>query len=243
MTGPAVFLTDGLPGTLRTRAEISATAGRLFTPRHVNMIAETVAAGVPFAADNDGFNGVDIPKWLSMLTKLEPFAAACVFVTVPDVVMDAAGTIALWRTWAPEVRARGFTPALVLQNGMVLSPAGIRHGHDVIAWDEIGAVFVGGDDAFKDGPDAALIVLEARRRGLHVHVGRVNTRKRLEHAQALGANSVDGSGWVRFRNAMMPRLRRFEEAGRPAVAHLAEPVFEEITAREERELELEEVAA
>jgi len=217
-----LLLTDGLPGTIRTRETISPSAGRLFTPRHYNRVAETVALGIPFAADNDAFSGFDVDRWRAMLDTLEPFASACRFVTVPDVVCDAAGTIASWREYAPEVRARGFRPALVIQNGMVRSPDGIRFAHEVVPWTEIGAVFVGGDDAYKDGPDAALIVFEARRRGLDVHVGRVNTRRRLAHAEALGATSADGSGWVRFRNAMMPRLRRWEAAGRPAALDLAE---------------------
>lgn len=223
--GPIMLLTDGLPGTMRTREAVAAGAGRLFTPRHVNMVAETVAAGVPFAADNDAFNGFDVDRWRAMLDKLEPFAERCLFVTVPDVVCDAIGTFALWHRYAAEVRERGFRPALVIQNGMVRHHAGIRAGDDVIAWDQIGAVFVGGDDAYKDGPDAALIVHEARQRGLWVHVGRVNTRRRLSHAAAIHASSCDGSGWVKFRNAMMPRLERWERAGRPAVLDLAEPVF------------------
>jgi hypothetical protein len=230
MSAPIVLLTDGLPGTLRTRESVSSTAGRLFTPRHVNSVEATVEAGVPFAADNDAFNGgLDLDKWLSMLDKLEPFASSCAFVTIPDVVCDAPATFALWAQYRELVAGRGFTPALVLQNGMHVfggdrdRPAGIRSGDDVIAWDEIGAIFVGGDDAYKDGVDVALIVFEARRRDVWVHVGRVNTRRRLAHAQALGASSVDGSGWVRFRSAMMPRLARWEEAGRPAELDLSDP--------------------
>jgi hypothetical protein len=81
--------------------------------------------------------------------------------------------------------------------------------------DGFGGVDFAAFDAYKLGVDVALIVAEARRRGLWVHVGRVNTVRRLRHAEALGANSVDGSGWARFRDAMLPRYARWIEAGRP----------------------------
>jgi hypothetical protein len=212
-----------MPTTRKVRAEYSDAIGRLVTPRHFPSIAETVAEGITIAADNDGFGGVDFPAFVKMLDALEPFASSVKFVTVPDVVCDAAGTFALWREWAPIVRARGLTPALVLQNGMIRGLDGVRFGHDLISWDEIGAIFVGGDDAYKDGVDVALLTLEAELRGLWIHVGRVNTVRRLRHAEALGANSVDGSGWARFRDAMLPRYARWIAAGRPIELDLTDP--------------------
>jgi hypothetical protein len=40
-----------------------------------------------------------------------------------------------------------------------------------------------------------------KERGKHVHMGRVNTLRRLRYAEAIGVDSVDGTGWVRWRNA------------------------------------------
>lgn len=218
-----LLVTQSIPTTRKVRAEYSEAIGRLVTPRHYPSIAETVADGITIAADNDGFGGVDFEAFERMLEALEPYAESVKFVTVPDVVCDARGTFTLWGEWAPKVRARGLTPALVLQNGMVASADGVRFEHDVIAWDEIGAVFVGGDDDYKQGVDVALIVLAARKIGRWVHVGRVNTVRRLRHAMALGADSVDGSGWAKFRDAMLPRYTRWIAKGRPAELELSDP--------------------
>lgn len=223
-----LLITQSIPTTRKVRATYSPSIGRLVTPRHFPSIAETVAEGITLAADNDGFNGVDFVAFEKMLDALEPFAESVRFVTVPDVVCDAAGTIELWREWAPKVALRGLKPALVLQNGMTPAPNGVRYGDEVIDWSEVGAVFVGGDDAYKDGVDVALIVFEAKRRGRHVHVGRVNTVRRLRHAQALGADTVDGSGWARFRDAMLPRYCRWIAAGRPSSLELSDPFADEL---------------
>lgn len=204
-----------MPTTRKVREEYSLSIGRLVTPRHYPSLSETVAEGITLAADNDGFGGVDFDAFSRMLTALAPYAAAVRFVTVPDVVCDAAGTFELWRQWAPRVAELELTPALVLQNGMVPDWRGVRFGAEVIAWDEIGAIFVGGDDAYKLGTDVALIIAAARERGLWIHMGRVNTVRRLRHAAALGCDSVDGSGWARFRDAMLPRYSRWISAGRP----------------------------
>ncbi len=213
--GLELLLTQAIPTTRKVREQYSARIGRLVTPRHYPSIAETVAEGITLAADNDGFGGVDHAAFVKMLDALEPFAGAVRFVTVPDVVCDAGATIAEWRVWAPEVRRRGLTPALVLQNGMVADYRGVRFADELVPWAEIGAVFVGGDDDYKMSDHVAMIAFEARRRGLWIHVGRVNTVRRLRHAEALHADSADGSGWARFRDAMLPRFSRWEAAGRP----------------------------
>ena len=149
-----LLLTQALPTTIRVRAEHGTNIGRLLTPRHFPSAAETVAAGITWAADNDGFNGVDAAAFSKMLRALAPHAADCRFVTVPDVVADAAATIAAWREWAPVVRGFGFPPALVLQDGMTLTPWGIGHAGELVPWREIGAIFVGGSTGWKLGIDA-----------------------------------------------------------------------------------------
>jgi hypothetical protein len=218
-----LLVTQSIPTTRKVRAEYSEAIGRLVTPRHYPSLAETVAEGITLAADNDGFGGVDFEAFERMIAALEPYAEAVRFVTVPDVVCDARGTFELWAEWAPKVRELGLRPALVLQNGMVVSGTGVRFEHDVIAWAEIGAVFVGGDDAYKQGVEVAGIILEARKRGIWIHVGRVNTVRRLRHAMALRADSVDGSGWARFRDSMLPRYARWIAKGCPAELELSDP--------------------
>jgi len=211
-----LLLTQALPTTERVRAEHGANIGRLLTPRHYPSAAETVAAGITWAADNDGWGGVDADAFRRMLVTLAPHASHCRFVTVPDVVADGAATIASWRMWADEVRGHGFPPALVLQDGMQLVADGIAADGELVPWTEIGAVFVGGSTEWKLGTDAAAVAREAHRRGLWVHVGRVNSVRRLQHAAAIDADSCDGTGWVRFKRSMLPLFSRWDQAGQPA---------------------------
>lgn len=65
-------------------------------------------------------------------------------------------------------------------------------------WSEIEALFIGGDDEFKMGPAAQELAAAARDRGKWLHVGRVNTLRRLRYCQSIGADSVDGTSWARY---------------------------------------------
>lgn len=202
MTDPFLLLaTNALPTTLRLRdAEwYGEELGRLLTPRHYSAARESLAAGVPVAADNDCFQGLDREAFTAMLDALAPVASELLFVTVPDVVGDAEETLARFAEWAPEVRSRGFRVALVLQDGMEVGS---------LPWGEFDAVFIGGSTEWKLGTTAWAIATEARRRGLWVHMGRVNSYKRAAYAYRIGCHSVDGSGWAKFKTAMRPRWAR-----------------------------------
>lgn len=170
--------------------------GRLFTPRHTSRMADTAEAGIPWAADNDCFQGLDEVAYRKMLDKVEGLPG-CEFVTVPDVVGDAATTLELFETWAPELQARGFPLALVGQDGL-------EARREQIAWDAIAALFMGGSTEWKEGPDAAELALEAKERGKWVHWGRVNTKRRLDLiVENSAGDSFDGSKWCRWRKAYL----------------------------------------
>ena len=62
-----------------------------------------------------------------------------------------------------------------------------------IPWDEFDCLFVGGQDAFKEGVGVRDACREARRRGKWVHMGRVNGLRRLLIALDFGVDSVDGT--------------------------------------------------
>jgi hypothetical protein len=55
-----------------------------------------------------------------------------------------------------------------------------------------------------DTPHAAVLIREAKWRGKWVHVGRVNTLRRIAWCKALGVDSIDGSGFARFTRARLP---------------------------------------
>lgn len=178
--------------------------GRLLQPRHTSSAALTAAAGIPWAADNDAFVPPPLAaelgaaafdrdkqdRFVRMLDRLAGLEG-CRFVTVPDVVANAAETARLFEHWRDRVTATGLPVGLVAQNGQ----------DDVgVPWEAIDALFIGGDDAFKPADETAELAREAKRRGKWVHWGRVNTRSRIRHClETEACDSLDGSSWARWR--------------------------------------------
>jgi hypothetical protein len=117
-------------------------------------------------------------------------------------VGDHVATAELAKKWIGPMKALGFKVAFVIQDGCT---------SDEVPWDDIDAIFIGGSDDWKIGPfgialdgtpkgevPCAPLVKEAKRRGKWVHMGRVNSRKRLRMAALfLGCDSADGT-YFRF---------------------------------------------
>lgn len=163
--------------------------GVLSSPRRVYG-QET--AGWPWAADNDCFNGWDEPRYLRMLDKIAG-RKGCLFVTAPDVVGDSVATLELFHTWKDELYEVGQPVAFVAQDGLENPP-----------WQAFQALFVGGTTAWKLGPQAARLVRTGIALGKHIHMGRVNTRRRITYAKALGCHSIDGTNFSMFRRTNLP---------------------------------------
>lgn len=187
-----IALVSGATKTLKRYAHTGAF-GRLTTPQSGNRV--DVAPALPWAADNGAFVGFDADAFLRMLGVVAPHRASCLFVACPDVVGDAEQTDELYIGWEPVIRRYGLPVAYVAQNGCRRIP-------------DADALFVGGDDAFKEGPDAAALIGEARSRGMWTHVGRVNTLRRYRRFQAWGADSVDGTSLSRWPDLYLPRYAK-----------------------------------
>lgn len=154
--------------------------------------------GVEWIADNGCYSdNFDEVKWWNFLTKNAHAADDCRFATAPDVVGDAAATLKRSAPWLAKIRALGYPVAYVAQNGFA--------GTDV-PWDDIDALFLGGDDAFKLGSEGRAAVREAKARGKWVHAGRVNSEKRWRYMDAIGVDSCDGT-YLRFGpDVNLPKL-------------------------------------
>lgn len=157
----------------------------------------------PWAADNGAYSGFDALQYRQMLAEIDQLWG-CRFVTLPDVVGDAAATLLLAYDWWREVNRHNLPIALVAQDGLTLRST---------PWGQIDALFVGGSSKFKMGEQARELVAEARERGLWVHMGRVNSHQRLRYAKAIGCDSVDGTSFSWFKDRW---LRDF-------LAHAAAP--------------------
>ena len=162
--------------------------GRLLTPRHASHSSETHRLGIEWACDNDAFSGFHEPRYLNMLTAIAG-AQGCRFVTAPDIVEDAEATLDLFSGWHRTIREHGQPVALVGQDGLE---------NLTIPWSDLAALFLGGSTEWKLSQAAADLVVEARSRGKWVHMGRVNSIRRLSYARQIGCHSADGSRYSRF---------------------------------------------
>lgn len=155
-------------------------------------------AGVAWIADNGCYSDkFDEAKWWNFLTKNAYAAADCMFATAPDVVGDAAATLERSTPWLAKIRELGYPVAFVAQNGFADTD---------VPWDSFQVLFLGGDDAFKLGPEGRAAVREAKARGKWVHCGRVNSEKRWRYMDAIGVDSCDGT-FLRFGpDVNLPKL-------------------------------------
>lgn len=157
------------------------TIGFIDTPAQGNRRPE----GVVWCADNGCFSDRwDEDRWWSFLVANAHRADMCLFAVAPDVVANAAATLARSAPWMPRIRALGYPVAFVAQDGQESLP---------VPWDSFDVLFVGGSTEWKLGRHARALVAEAKRRGVYVHMGRVNSERRWRYAEAIGCDSVDGT--------------------------------------------------
>lgn len=154
--------------------------------------------GVTWVADNGAFSdNFNEAKWWAFLVANAHAAADCLFAVAPDVVADAAATIERSRPWLPKIRALGYPAAFVAQDGQEHLP---------VPWDEFDALFIGGSTEWKLGVHARRLVREAKARGKHVHMGRVNSAQRWRYAEAIGCDTADGTYLTFGPDTNLPKL-------------------------------------
>jgi hypothetical protein len=128
---------------------------------------------------------------------------------MPDLVGNAAGTLPLVDGydralgWSGIDTAEGETPwALVLQDGM-------EHLDCDFWFRQHSALFIGGSTRWKLSRAAYDLVQHGRQLGKWVHMGRVNSFRRLKTAFEWGCDSVDGTGFVKAPDVLVPRFLRW----------------------------------
>lgn len=118
---------------------------------------------------------------------------------VPDVVGDRDATLASWKKWQPILSELypNLPLAMAVQDGMT--------PNDVP--DEADWIFVGGGDPWK----MQSVPMWTESFPGRVHVGRVNTEKRLWECDRAGVSSCDGTGWFRGDKKQLEGLHRYLE--------------------------------
>ena len=137
-----------------------------------------------WAVDNGCFVRPDLysdKKYLSWLRKLP--SKNCLFATAPDVVGNAKETLKRSLPMLPKLRSAGYQAAFIAQDGAT----------EDLPWDEFDCLFIGGTTDWKLSQQAGDLIAHAKKRSKWIHVGRVNSYRRIKAISVLGADSCDGT--------------------------------------------------
>jgi len=152
--------------------------GIITSPQHKGVPA-SIINGSLWAADNNaftqGFNPAHYFPWLETMT---PYRDACLFVVVPDVVGDAIQTLDNYRHWLRFFD--GWPLAFAAQDGQENLP--LPNNFDTL--------FIGGSTAWKESQGAIDCVRRAQALRKHIHIGRVNWRRRYNLFNVLDGSAV-----------------------------------------------------
>jgi hypothetical protein len=157
---------------------------------------------ISYALDNGAYGAhlkkqpFDVAAWRSLLDWAKLSGRAPLWALVPDVVGDRLATLAAWDEYSPVLRSYGWPLAFAVQDGMTYS--------DVPR--DASVVFVGGSTDWKWKTMADWCAAFPR-----VHVGRVNTYRRLWDCHDAGAESCDGTGWMRGSQLQLRGLLAYLE--------------------------------
>jgi len=192
------------------------------TPAH-NGVALGIQEGRQFAVDNENFTrGFDPDRFFQYLEKLQPWRSQCLFVAIPDVVGDAALTIEMFHKWADHQGFQGWPLAFVAQDRLKVDveEQHLYVGSDLDITDycrdtpymqdpeyydlrdewrqyveiyEFDWLFIGGTTEWKMSSEADDCIRQVKKLGTPVHVGRVNSLKRMRHFKLMEVDSVDGT--------------------------------------------------
>jgi hypothetical protein len=147
-------------------------------------LIDEVKQGATWAMDNDCFNGgLDADKFVEILSVYHPYREKCLFVALPDVVGDSQKTLKRFFQWQPIISNFGYKVALVTQDGLTPQKT---------PWNLLDALFVGGTDNHKRGKEGGALIERAKKIGVWVHVGRVNSASVMENLFWM-CDSFDGT--------------------------------------------------
>jgi hypothetical protein len=195
---------SGATATLR-RLGAPHKLGHLITPNTGNDPLALVQTGRQLAVDNAAFSGFNHRAFMALVNHLQAHDVWYDWLAVPDVVGNALATLWLFHEYL----------GLVLDADPDRWPVAFigQDGAEDLDLDDVWGCascwFIGGSTEWKLSAAAADLVQEARRRGLWVHMGRVNTFGRLQYAYEIGCDSIDGTGVSKWPEVNLPILLRW----------------------------------
>lgn len=173
--------------------------GVLVQPRSWASMSRINDSDKEWGIDNDAFGGwtkeksCSFGRLLGQVCLIRP-CPLLRFVACPDCVGDATETNRMFERWSPIISASRLPVGFVLQDGETRVPS------------DCDAVFVGGTTDFKLSGQAERLIEQAKNDDKWVHVGRVNTFKRLRHFYDIGVDSIDGTAFSRWPDVHLPKV-------------------------------------
>lgn len=149
-----------------------------------------------YAIDNGAFAGLDEKKFTNIVNKFKNNKKE-LFIAVPDVVGSHKETIKMFYKWRDKLT--DYNLGFVAQDGMT--------SQDIPK--EVQAVFIGGSTEFKLGQTAYDIIQTAKQNGLWVHMGRVNSLKRIKYAFDSNVDSIDGTKYAKFDKVHLEKALKY----------------------------------
>lgn len=155
--------------------------------------------GFPVAIDNGAWGcfqrGIDWTpeRWLPLI---ERFGADALFAVAPDIVCGGNESLARSLEWLPYLLTQTQTVLLAVQNGMTDDDLRPLTGERV-------GIFVGGDTAWKES-SLPMWGRLAEETGCYLHVGRVNSARRIRLCAMAGVDSFDGTSASKFSVTTRP---------------------------------------
>ena len=187
-------------GSTKTVNELisSKYLGKYISPNshsHQKSIDLIVEQRCIWGADNDCYNSFNQIKYEQMLSRL-PRINTMKYLTMPDVLGDSEKTLTFFDEWYSKLKNEKLPITLVLQDGCKVKD---------VPFDKIKSVFVGGTTEYKLSEDVRNIINIAKQKKKWIHMGRVNSNKRIKYAQSIGVDSFDGSSFSMFANTLIPK--------------------------------------
>jgi hypothetical protein len=185
-------------GTRRNLAALRDAHWRLL----VSAKGELRTEGMRYALDNGAWSAFVQQQPFdeaAFLVALEKLGEGADWIVLPDIVAGGSASLDFSLKWKERLRGMPTRMLIAVRNGMQIDDVAS------LLCPAVG-IFIGGTTEWKEVTAHAWGSL-ARRRHCHLHVGRVNSARRIRICAAAGADSFDGSGVSRYAKSL-PRLDR-----------------------------------
>ncbi|AJY03002.1 hypothetical protein SB768_25160 [Burkholderia sp. SIMBA_043] len=155
--------------------------------------------GMPYALDNGAWTAYQQGQPFdedAFLRALDAVGEDAEWIVLPDIVEGGVASLDYSLKWMERLRGIPTTVLIAVQDGMQIED--VRSLLSPVV-----GIFVGGSTAWKEATARAWGSL-ARQRNCYLHVGRVNSVRRIRICAAAGANSIDGTSVSRFAVTLPP---------------------------------------